>query len=48
MSTERTMERVKSVAWWLDWKKDVIEYCNSCDRCQKANKATGERHGRLF
>ena len=47
MSTERTMDRVKSVAWWLDWKKDVIEYCNSCDRCQKANKATGKRNGLL-
>ncbi|KAI8451103.1 hypothetical protein BY996DRAFT_6536274 [Phakopsora pachyrhizi] len=28
-------------------KKDVAEYCTSCDRCQKANKATGKRFGLL-
>ncbi|MBW0567784.1 hypothetical protein O181_107499, partial [Austropuccinia psidii MF-1] len=37
-----TMERIKKCAWWPYWRKDVIEYCHSCDRCQKANKATGE------
>ncbi|MBW0500864.1 hypothetical protein O181_040579 [Austropuccinia psidii MF-1] len=37
------MERIKTCAWWPSWRKDVIEYCNSCDRCQKANKATGKR-----
>ena len=47
MSTERTLERVKSVAWWMDWKKYVIDYFSSCDRCQKANKATGKRNGLL-
>ncbi|MBW0476877.1 hypothetical protein O181_016592 [Austropuccinia psidii MF-1] len=43
MSVERTMERIKTCAWWPSQRKDVIEYCHSCDRCQKANKATGER-----
>jgi hypothetical protein len=47
MSADRTLERVKAVAWWSDWRKDVINYCSSCDRCQKANKATGKRHGML-
>ena len=47
MSLERTLERVKSVAWWMNWRQDVIDYCKSCDRCQKANKATGKRHGLL-
>ncbi|MBW0499894.1 hypothetical protein O181_039609 [Austropuccinia psidii MF-1] len=41
LSEERTMERIKTCAWWPSWRKDVIEYCNSCYRCQKANKATG-------
>ncbi|MBW0539348.1 hypothetical protein O181_079063 [Austropuccinia psidii MF-1] len=48
LSEERTMERTKTCAWWLSCRKDVIEYCHSCDRCQKANKATGERFGLMI
>ncbi|MBW0540226.1 hypothetical protein O181_079941 [Austropuccinia psidii MF-1] len=25
------------------WKKDVAEYCKTCERCQNANKSTGKR-----
>ncbi|MBW0589619.1 hypothetical protein O181_129334 [Austropuccinia psidii MF-1] len=25
------------------WRKDVAEYCKTCERCQKANKSTGKR-----
>ncbi|MBW0528214.1 hypothetical protein O181_067929 [Austropuccinia psidii MF-1] len=42
LSEDRTMERISTCAWWPCWRKDVIEYCHSCDRCQKANKATGK------
>ncbi|MBW0563335.1 hypothetical protein O181_103050 [Austropuccinia psidii MF-1] len=45
MSQDRTMERIETCAWWPSWRKDVIEYCHSCDRCQKANKATGKIFG---
>ncbi|MBW0567785.1 hypothetical protein O181_107500 [Austropuccinia psidii MF-1] len=45
---ERTMERIKECALWPSWRKDVIEYCHSCDRCQKANKATGKRFGLMI
>ncbi|MBW0544092.1 hypothetical protein O181_083807 [Austropuccinia psidii MF-1] len=44
----RTMERIKTCSWWPSWRKDVIEYCHSCDRCQKANKATGKRFGLMI
>ncbi|MBW0475598.1 hypothetical protein O181_015313 [Austropuccinia psidii MF-1] len=27
------------------WRKDVIKYFHSCDRCQKSNKATGKIFG---
>ncbi|MBW0588173.1 hypothetical protein O181_127888, partial [Austropuccinia psidii MF-1] len=40
LSEDRAMERIKPCAWWPFWRKDVIEYCQSCDRCQKANKPT--------
>ncbi|MBW0538843.1 hypothetical protein O181_078558 [Austropuccinia psidii MF-1] len=40
LSEERTMEIIKKFSWWPFWRKDVIEYCHSCDRSQKANKAT--------
>ncbi|MBW0482767.1 hypothetical protein O181_022482 [Austropuccinia psidii MF-1] len=43
LSEDRKMEKIKTCSWWPSWKKDVIEYCHSCDRCQKANKATGKR-----
>ncbi|MBW0565398.1 hypothetical protein O181_105113 [Austropuccinia psidii MF-1] len=42
LSEDRTMERIKTCAWWPSWRKDVIEYCHSYDRCQKTNKATGK------
>ncbi|MBW0469617.1 hypothetical protein O181_009332 [Austropuccinia psidii MF-1] len=30
------------------WQKVVAEYCNSCDRGQKANKSTGKRLGNMI
>ncbi|MBW0531833.1 hypothetical protein O181_071548 [Austropuccinia psidii MF-1] len=33
---------------WPSWRKDVIEYCHSCDKFQKANKATVERFGLII
>ncbi|MBW0558173.1 hypothetical protein O181_097888 [Austropuccinia psidii MF-1] len=44
-SEDRTLERVKTFSWWPNWKKDVSEYCQTCDRCQKANRATGKKIG---
>ncbi|MBW0519366.1 hypothetical protein O181_059081 [Austropuccinia psidii MF-1] len=45
---DRSMERIKTCAWKPSWRKDVIEYCHSCDRCQKANKATRKRFGLII
>ncbi|MBW0554635.1 hypothetical protein O181_094350 [Austropuccinia psidii MF-1] len=45
MFEERTMDRIKTCAWWPSWRKDVIEYCHSCDRCQKASEDTCKRFG---
>ncbi|MBW0533043.1 hypothetical protein O181_072758 [Austropuccinia psidii MF-1] len=42
LSEDRTMERIKTCVWWPSWRKDGIECCHSCDRFQKANKATGK------
>ncbi|MBW0514388.1 hypothetical protein O181_054103 [Austropuccinia psidii MF-1] len=42
LSEDRTLERVKTCSWWPNWKKDVAEYCKTCDRCQKANRLTGK------
>ncbi|MBW0512365.1 hypothetical protein O181_052080 [Austropuccinia psidii MF-1] len=43
LSADRTMEGIMTCACCPSWIKDVIEYCTSCDRCQKANKATCKR-----
>ncbi|MBW0547624.1 hypothetical protein O181_087339 [Austropuccinia psidii MF-1] len=48
LSEDRTMEIINTFSWWPSWRKDVIEYCHSCDRCQKANKATGKRSGLII
>ncbi|MBW0512264.1 hypothetical protein O181_051979 [Austropuccinia psidii MF-1] len=48
LSEDRTMEIIKTCAWWPYWRKDDIEYCHSCDRCQKSNKAIGKRFGLMM
>ncbi|MBW0513481.1 hypothetical protein O181_053196 [Austropuccinia psidii MF-1] len=48
LSEERTREKVKTCIWWPMWQKDVSEYCKTCDRCQEANKSTGQRLGNMI
>ncbi|MBW0585816.1 hypothetical protein O181_125531 [Austropuccinia psidii MF-1] len=43
LSEDRTLERVKTCSWWPNCKKDVSEYCQTCDRFQKENRATGKK-----
>ncbi|MBW0540272.1 hypothetical protein O181_079987 [Austropuccinia psidii MF-1] len=45
---DRKLERVKTCSWWPNWKKDVAEYCRTCDRCQKANRAMGKKFGMMI
>ncbi|MBW0549871.1 hypothetical protein O181_089586 [Austropuccinia psidii MF-1] len=42
---DRTIEKVKNCAWWPSWKKETIEYCHTCERCQKENRSTGKKFG---
>ncbi|MBW0593533.1 hypothetical protein O181_133248 [Austropuccinia psidii MF-1] len=48
LSEDRTLERVKTCSWWPNWKEVVAEYCQTCDRCQKANRATGKEFGMMI
>ncbi|MBW0546225.1 hypothetical protein O181_085940 [Austropuccinia psidii MF-1] len=48
LSEERTLEKVKNCAWWPSWRKETIEYCHTCDRCQKANRSTGKQSGLMI
>ncbi|MBW0470241.1 hypothetical protein O181_009956 [Austropuccinia psidii MF-1] len=48
LSEDRTLERVKACSWWPNWKKDVAEYFQTCDRFQKANRATGKKFGMMI
>ncbi|MBW0504292.1 hypothetical protein O181_044007 [Austropuccinia psidii MF-1] len=48
LSEDRTLERVKTCSWWSNWKQGVAEYCQTCDRCQKANRATGKNFGMMI
>jgi putative transposase len=44
-SKDRTVARVRVLAWWPDWLSDLDSYCSSCDCCQKANCSTGKPFG---
>ncbi|MBW0548481.1 hypothetical protein O181_088196, partial [Austropuccinia psidii MF-1] len=48
LSEDRTLKRVKTCSWWPNWKKDVSEYFQTCDRCQKANRAAGKKFGMMI
>ncbi|MBW0565384.1 hypothetical protein O181_105099, partial [Austropuccinia psidii MF-1] len=48
LSEDRTRVKWKTCIWWPMWQKDVSEYCKMCDRCQKANKSTGNRLGNMI
>ncbi|MBW0520372.1 hypothetical protein O181_060087 [Austropuccinia psidii MF-1] len=48
LSEDRTLERVKTFSWWPNWKKDVSEYCQTCDRYQKSNIATSKKFGMMI
>ncbi|MBW0522213.1 hypothetical protein O181_061928 [Austropuccinia psidii MF-1] len=48
LSEDRTLERVKTCSWWQNWREDVSDYCQTCDRCQKANRAKEKRFGMMI
>ncbi|MBW0462140.1 hypothetical protein O181_001855 [Austropuccinia psidii MF-1] len=39
---------MKNCAWWPSWRRKKIEYCHTCDRCQKANTSTDKKFGLLI
>ncbi|MBW0514814.1 hypothetical protein O181_054529 [Austropuccinia psidii MF-1] len=48
LSKDKTLGRVKTCSWWLNWKKDVSKSCQTCDRCQKENRSTGKKFGMII
>ncbi|MBW0461860.1 hypothetical protein O181_001575 [Austropuccinia psidii MF-1] len=32
---DTTLERVKTCSWWTNWRKEVADYCQTCDRFKK-------------
>ncbi|MBW0530138.1 hypothetical protein O181_069853 [Austropuccinia psidii MF-1] len=48
LSEDRTLERVRACSWWPDWRNNVAEYYQTCDRCQKENRATGKKFGMMI
>lgn len=45
---EKLWEYLSSRCYWPRMKTDVLEYCASCDVCQKTKPANFSRHGRLL
>ncbi|MBW0591844.1 hypothetical protein O181_131559 [Austropuccinia psidii MF-1] len=48
LSKDRKLKKVKNCAWWQSWRKETIEYCYTCYRCQKANRSTGKKFGLMI
>ncbi|MBW0501691.1 hypothetical protein O181_041406 [Austropuccinia psidii MF-1] len=48
LSEDRTLEKVKNCAWCPSWRKETIEYCHTCDKCQKAKRSTGKKFGLMI
>ncbi|MBW0500191.1 hypothetical protein O181_039906 [Austropuccinia psidii MF-1] len=48
LSEDRTLERVATCSWWPNCRNDVAEYCQTCERFQKQNRATGEKLGMMI
>ncbi|MBW0528591.1 hypothetical protein O181_068306 [Austropuccinia psidii MF-1] len=48
LSKDRTLGRVKTCSLWQNWKKDVAEYCQTYDRFQNTNRATGKKFGNML
>ncbi|MBW0569676.1 hypothetical protein O181_109391 [Austropuccinia psidii MF-1] len=47
MSEDRSKERVAITAWWPNWEQELIQYINTCERCQKTNRKNGKKDGLL-
>ncbi|MBW0521676.1 hypothetical protein O181_061391 [Austropuccinia psidii MF-1] len=43
LKEEKTLEKVKNCAWWTSWRTENIEFCHSCDRCQKETRSKGKK-----
>ncbi|MBW0529049.1 hypothetical protein O181_068764 [Austropuccinia psidii MF-1] len=48
LSEDRTREKIKTFIWWPMWQKDLTEYFETCDGCQKGNKYTSKRLGNMM
>ncbi|MBW0519575.1 hypothetical protein O181_059290 [Austropuccinia psidii MF-1] len=48
LSEDRTLQKVKNCAWWKTWRKETIDYCHTCDGCQRANRSTGKKFGLMI
>ncbi|MBW0495016.1 hypothetical protein O181_034731 [Austropuccinia psidii MF-1] len=47
MSEYRPKERVASTSGWPKWEKELSEYINTYERCQKENRKPGKKYGLL-
>ncbi|MBW0512932.1 hypothetical protein O181_052647 [Austropuccinia psidii MF-1] len=45
LTEDRTLDRLKTCSWWPNLKKEIADYCQTCDRFQKANRDTGNKFG---
>ncbi|MBW0514116.1 hypothetical protein O181_053831 [Austropuccinia psidii MF-1] len=48
LSEDRTLQRVTTCSWWPNWRRNIAEYFQTCDRCQKVNRAMGKKFGMMI
>ncbi|MBW0464555.1 hypothetical protein O181_004270 [Austropuccinia psidii MF-1] len=45
LSEDSTIENVKNCSEWPSWRKETIEYLNTCDEFQNSNRITAKEFG---
>ncbi|MBW0525523.1 hypothetical protein O181_065238 [Austropuccinia psidii MF-1] len=48
LSVDRTLEGVKTCSWRPNWRRNIAEYFQTCDRFQKEYRATGKKFGMMI
>jgi len=43
MGVKKTQDKVAMMAYWVEWQRDVREYCLQCDACARYHRVEKRR-----
>ena len=44
---KKTKAKVQKTAWWVDWTRDVENFCKSCEKCARYFRGTPKAQGSM-